>query len=56
MNLSEKIKTMNNKINQNKGQFDLEREINMNSPLSSGNVGWYELLTGKDVLPEKLLL
>ena len=38
MNLSEKIKTMNNKINQNKGQFDLEREINMNSPLSSGNV------------------
>ena len=46
MSISEKIKVINNKIEQNKAQYDL----------SSGNVSKYEFLTGKDVLPENDLL
>ena len=53
MSISEKIKTVDNKIEQNEAQYDLDREIPKISALSSGNVSKYEFLTGKDVLPEK---
>ena len=56
MTISEKIKTINNKIEQNKAQNDLDRETAKISALSSGNISKYEFLTGKDVLPEKNLL
>ena len=56
MSISEKIKTINNKIEQNKAQYILDRQSAKIYALSSGNVSTYELLTGKDVLPEKDLL
>ena len=56
MIVSEKIKTMDNKIEQNKAQYDLDRQTAKISPLSSGNVNKYEFWTGKYVLPEKELL
>ena len=56
MSISEKIKAINNKIVQNKGQPELDRQTAKISVLSSGNVSNYEFLTGKDVLPEKDLL
>ena len=54
--VSEKIKTTVNKIKQNKAQYNLDIQTAKISALSSGNVGKYEFLTGKDVLPEKDLL
>ena len=56
MSISEKIKAINNKIEQNKAQHDLDRQTSKISALSSRNVSKYEFLTGKDVLPEKSLL
>ena len=56
MNICEKIKTINNKIEQNKAQYDLDRQTAKLSALSSGNISKIELLTSKDVLPEKNLL
>ena len=56
MSTSEKIKTINNKIKQNKAQYDLDRESAKNSALSSENVSKFKFLTGKTVLPEKDLL
>ena len=56
MSISEKIKTINNKIKQNKTQYNLDRQTAKISALSSGNVSKYEFLTGKAVLPEKGLL
>ena len=53
MTTSEKIKTIDNKVEQNKAQYDLDRETAKISALSSRNVSKYEFLTGKDVLPEK---
>ena len=53
MNISKKIKTIDNKINQNKAQYNLDRETAKIYSLSSGNVSKYEFLTGEDVLPEK---
>ena len=55
MSISEKIKAINNKIEQNKAQHDLDRQTSKISALSSRNVSKYEFLTGKDVLPEKKL-
>ena len=55
MSLSEKIKATNNKIDQNKVQYNLDRQTTKISALSSGAVSKYEFLTGKDVLPEKNL-
>ena len=52
MSISEKIKAINNKIDQNKAQYDLERQTPEISALSSGNVSKYEFLTSKDVLLE----
>ena len=56
MTISEKIKTVKNKTEQKKAQYDLDRQTAKISALSSGNVGEYEFLTGKDVLPEKDML
>ena len=56
MSISEKIKAINNKIDQNEAQYNLDRKTTKISALSSGNVSKYEFLTGKDVLPEKDLL
>ena len=56
MCISEKIKAINNKIEQSKFQYNLDRQTTKISALSSGNVSKYEFFTGKDVLPEKDLL
>ena len=53
MTVSKKIKGINNKIEQNKAQYDLDRQSVKISALSSGNISKYEFLIGKDVLPEK---
>ena len=53
MSISEIIKAINNKIEQNKAQYDLDRQTAKISDLSSGNVSKYEFLTRKDVLPKK---
>ena len=47
MTASVKIKTIDNKIKQNKSL----RQIAKILALSSGNVGKYEFLTGQKVLP-----
>ena len=51
-----KIKTVNKKIEQNKAQYNLDKQAAKVSTLSSGNVGKHELLTVKDILPEEILL
>ena len=56
MSISEKIKVIKNKIEQNKAQYILDRQTAKISALSSGNVSKYEFLTDKDFLPEKVLL
>ena len=56
MALSQQIKTINNKIEQNKAQYDLDKQIANIFALSSGNSGKYEFLTGEDILPWKGLL
>ena len=53
MSISEKIKTIDNKVEQNKAQNDLDRRTVKISALSSGNISKFEFLTGKDVLTEK---
>ena len=53
MSISEKIKIIDKKIEQNKAQYNLDRQPAKISALSSGNVSKYEFLTSKDVLPEK---
>ena len=53
MTVSENIKTVNNKIEQNKAQCNLDRQTVKILALSSANVSKYEFLTGKDVLLEK---
>ena len=56
MSISEKIKTINDKIEQNKSQYSLDKQTAKISALLSGNVTKYEFLTSEDVLPEKGLL
>ena len=56
MTVSKKIKTIDNKIEQNKAQCNFNRQAATRSALSSKNVGKYELLTGKAVLLEIGLL
>ena len=56
MSISESIKAINTKIEQNKVQYNLDRHTATISALSPGNVSKYEFLTGSDVLPEKDLL
>ena len=47
MTVSEKIKTIDNKIEQNTDQYNLDRQ----TPSSSVSVSKYQFLNGKDVLP-----
>ena len=56
MSISEKNKTIDNKIEQNKAQQNLDRQAAKISALSSGNISNNEFLTGKNVLPEVDLL
>ena len=56
MSISEKIKVIKNKMEQNKAQYILDRQTAKISALSSGNVSKYEFLTDEDVLPEEDLL
>ena len=56
MSISEEIKAIKNKIEQNKAQYNLDRQTAKISVLSSENDGKYEFLTGKDVLTKKKLL
>ena len=42
-------------IEENNIQYNLDRKTANISVLSSGNVSKYEFLTGKDILPEKIL-
>ena len=44
MSISEKIKAINNKIEENKAQYNLDRQTANIFILSSGNVGKYEFL------------
>ena len=53
MNISEKIKAINEKIEQNKAQYNLDGQTAKISALSTGKACKYEFLTGKDVSPEK---
>ena len=56
MSISEKIKASNDKTEQNKAQYNLDRKTSKISALSSRNASKYEFLTGKDVLAEKHVL
>ena len=56
MAVSEKTKTIDNKIKQNKSQYNLDRETTKIFAFSSKNVGKHEFLTGKGFLPKKGLL
>ena len=56
MSINEKLKRINNKIKQNKDQYNLDGQTAEFSALSSGNVSKYEFLTSKDVSSEKKLL
>ena len=53
MSISDKIKAIKNKIEQNKPHYDLDRQTDKISALFSGNVNKYNFLTDKDVLLEK---
>ena len=56
MTINETIKTINNKIEQNKALYTLDKQTAKNSALSSGNADKHKFLTGKEALPEKGLL
>ena len=49
MSVSEKIKAIDSKIEQNKSQYNLDRQTVKIFALSSGNVSKYQFLTDKDV-------
>ena len=56
MTVNVKIKTVDNKIEQNKTQYNLDRQAAKILALSSRNIGKYEFLTDEDILREKELL
>ena len=56
MTVSEKIKTIDNKVEQNRAQYNLLRPTPKLSVLPSVNVGKHEFFMVEDVLPEKELL
>ena len=49
----EKMKGINNKFEQSKGQYNLDRQTDKISALSSGHVSKYDFLIGKDILPKE---
>ena len=51
-----KIKTIDNKIEENKVQYNLDRQTANTLALSLKNIDKYEILTGGDILTEKELL
>ena len=53
MSISKKIKAINNKIDQNKAQYDLDRQAAKILALSPRKVSKHKVLTVKDVLSEK---
>ena len=52
MSVSEKIKTINHKIEENKAQYDLGRQTAKISAISTKNVSKCEFSAGKNVLPK----
>ena len=56
MTVNDKIETIDNKIEQNKSQYNLDRKTARISAWLPGNVGKYKLFTNNDVLSEKQLL
>ena len=56
MTISDKIKTVDNKIRQNKAQYDFDRQTAKISALSSGSISKCGFLSGKGVLPERDVL
>ena len=56
MTVSVKIKTIDNKIEENKVQYNLDRQTANTLALSLKNIDKYEVLTGGDILTEKELL
>ena len=56
MSLSEKVRTIGNKIEQSKTQYNLDRQTAKILALSLENIGKYEFLTCENVLPKKELL
>ena len=53
MTVSEKIKTIDNKIKLNKAQYYLNTQTSEILALSSGNIGKHELLMDKNVYWKK---
>ena len=49
MTLAEEIKILHGKIKANQTQYNLDREAVKMRALSSGKLGKYEYLTGKDL-------
>ena len=49
MSISEKTKASNKKIEQNKAQYNSDKQIAKILASSSGNVSKYEFLTGRDL-------
>ena len=47
------MKGINNKFEQNKGQYNLDRQTDKISALSSGHVSKYDFLIGKDILAKE---
>lgn len=56
MTVGKKIKTIDDKIEQNRVNRTWQEKNAKISGLSSGNIGMFEFLTGKDLLTEKELL
>ena len=56
MTVSVKIKTIDNKIEENKVQYNLDRQTANTLALSLKDIDKYEILTGGDILTEKELL
>ena len=56
MTVSVKIKSIDNKIEENKVQYNLDRQTANTLALSLKNIDKYEVLTGGDILTEKELL
>ena len=56
MSISDKLKTIDNKIEKNKSRYSLDRQTSKISTWSSGNVSKYKFLTGRDVSLHKELL
>ena len=56
MTVSEKMKTIDNKIEQKKARYSLDRQTAKISALSTRNGVKYNFLTVEDILLEKILL